>query len=75
MDEEPRASVGLRVMAAFVILFVLIAIVVLPITLGGWDATTIAIAVLGLIGVGVWAFFGIRAARRRAAEQPPEEES
>ena len=60
-------------MAAFVILFVLIAIVVLPITFGGWDATTIAIAVVGLLGVGVWAFFGIRAARRRSREQPEDD--
>lgn len=75
MDEEPRPpSMGLRVMAAFVILFVLIAVVVLPITMGTWDWLTVGIAVGGLVIVGFWALFGIRAGRRRATQEPPPDD-
>jgi uncharacterized protein YacL len=67
MDEEPQRppSTGLRVMAAVVIGLILLFLVVFPITLGAWDVTLVLIAIVGVAAVGVWAFFGIRASRRR----------
>lgn len=74
-EEEPRPpSIGLRVMAGFVILFVLIAVVVLPATMGTWDPLATGIAFAGLAAVGIWAYFGLRWTRDRDSDDPPPEE-
>jgi len=74
MDEDARPlSTGLRVMALVVIGFVLLFLVVVPITMGAWDPFLIGIAVVGVAAVGVWAYFGVRASNRRAAEQPEDD--
>jgi membrane protein implicated in regulation of membrane protease activity len=59
-------------MAVFVGLFAIAALIVLPITMGTWDATGVVIAVGGVAIVAVVAILAVRRASRK---KPPPDDS